>query len=292
MAGLDKIAAAPISWGVCEVPGWGYQLQPELVLRQMRDLGISATEFGPDTFLPAAPADKVTTLAAHGLIAVGGFVPVLLHEADHDPLPGLIAELENFTAAGAGTLVLAAATGVDGYDERPDLDQAGWALLLRNLDRLAAASTERGIVPTLHPHVGTMIERPAEVDRVLQGSSIALTLDTGHLMIGGNDVLALTAAAPGRIAHTHLKDVRADLAKKVQLGELSYTEAVAAGMYVPLGTGDVDLVAILQILRTAGYAGWYVMEQDTILARVEQASQALSDVAASLAFLTEILTVG
>ena len=24
----DKIAGAPISWGVCEVPGWGYQLPP------------------------------------------------------------------------------------------------------------------------------------------------------------------------------------------------------------------------------------------------------------------------
>ena len=35
----DKIAGAPISWGVCEVPGWGYQLSPERVLRQMREVG-------------------------------------------------------------------------------------------------------------------------------------------------------------------------------------------------------------------------------------------------------------
>ena len=25
-----KIAGAPISWGVCEVPGWGYQLSPPI----------------------------------------------------------------------------------------------------------------------------------------------------------------------------------------------------------------------------------------------------------------------
>ena len=105
-----------------------------------------------------------------------------------------------FVAAGAGTLVLAAATGVDGYDERPDLDEQGWQRLLTNLDRLAAAATERGIVPTLHPHVGTMIEKPDEVDRVLGGSGIALTLDTGHLMIGGNDVVALAAAKPSPLA--------------------------------------------------------------------------------------------
>ena len=28
------------------------------------------------------------------MIAVGGFVPVILHEADHDPLPGILKELE------------------------------------------------------------------------------------------------------------------------------------------------------------------------------------------------------
>lgn len=290
MSATDKIAGAPISWGVCEVPGWGYQLDPDQVLTQMRQLGLTATEFGPDTFLPADPAAKASTLAAHGLRAVGGFVPVLLHEAAHDPLPALETELDAFVAAGAGTLVLAAATGGDGYDDRPDLDQDGWRRLLCNLDRLAVAAIDRGIVPTLHPHVGTMIERPREVDRVLTGSSIALTMDTGHLMIGGNDVLALATSVPDRIAHTHLKDVRADLVRQVQRGELTYTEAVAAGMYVPLGTGDVDLTGILDALRRAGYCGWYVMEQDTMLSGVEQAGAALADVAASMSFLTGVLT--
>ncbi|SDO31983.1 2-keto-myo-inositol dehydratase [Nakamurella panacisegetis] len=288
-SGAEKIAGAPISWGVCEVPDWGYQLPPELVLGQMRDLGLTATEFGPDTFLPADPAARAATLAAYDLSAVGGFVPVVLHEAGHDPLPGLQIELDAFVAAGAGTLVLAAATGVDGYDERPDLDEAGWRRLLDNLDRVAAAAAERGVIPTLHPHVGTMIEKPDEVERVLTGSGIALTLDTGHLMIGGNDLVALTSAAAGRIAHVHLKDVRADLARRVQHAELTYTQAVGSGMYVPLGTGDVDLNAILGILHTAGYSGWYVMEQDTILSGPEQAAAALDDIAASLGFLTGVL---
>jgi inosose dehydratase len=289
MSGINRIAGAPISWGVCEVPGWGYQLNPDLVLSQMRDLGLMATEFGPDAFLPPQPVDRVRTLAAHGLQAVGGFVPVLLHEPSHDPLPGLEVELDAFVAAGAGTLVLAAATGVDGYDQRPELDDAQWKCLLANLDRLAAATADRGIVPTVHPHVGTMVETPADVDRVLIGSSIALTLDTGHLLIGGNDVVALTASAPDRIAHAHLKDVRADLAAQVQRGDVSYTRAVAQGMYVPLGTGDVDLAGIVGTLQSAGYDGWYVMEQDTILAGPEQADTALADVRASLAFLTGLL---
>ena len=49
-----RIAGAPISWGVCEVPGWGYQLGPDRVLTEMREVGLLATELGPEGFLPAA----------------------------------------------------------------------------------------------------------------------------------------------------------------------------------------------------------------------------------------------
>src|SRR5919107_6413028 len=117
------MAGAPISWGVCEVPGWGYQLPADRVLREMRDVGLTATEFGPDGFLPPDPRPL---LAGYGLQALGGFVPVVLHRPDHDPVPAVTALLPGFTATGADTLVLAAATGQDGYDERPPLDAAGW----------------------------------------------------------------------------------------------------------------------------------------------------------------------
>jgi inosose dehydratase len=46
---------------------------------------------------------------------------------------------------------------------------------------------------------------------------------------------------------------------------MTYTEAVAAGMYVPLGAGDVDIAGIVKTLGDNGYDGWYVMEQDNIL---------------------------
>ncbi len=58
---------------------------------------------------------------------------------------------------------------------------------------------------------------------------------------------------PERIEHAHLKDVDADLAAKVQSGELTYTQAVAAGMYVPLGAGDVDIAGIVKALEDNGY---------------------------------------
>ncbi|MCM3556018.1 sugar phosphate isomerase/epimerase [Janibacter melonis] len=261
----DRIAAAPISWGVCEVPGWGWQHQPPTVLAQMRELGISATEFGPDGFLPDAPQAKADTLAGYGLAAVGQFVPVVLHDPAHDPLPVVESAMEGLVAASASTVVIAAATGVDGYDDRPALDELGWSTLLLNLDRIDDAARARGLVATIHPHVGTMVESGEETQRVLDGSRIGLCLDTGHLLIGGGDPVAVATEHPGRIAHMHLKDVDLAWARKVQAGDATYTEAVAAGMYVPLGAGDVDIAAIVTALEADGYQGWYVLEQDTIL---------------------------
>ncbi len=283
-----KIAGAPISWGVCEVPGWGYQLRPERVLAEMRDVGMSATELGPEGFLPSDPAQLTELLNSFGLRCVGQFAPVVLHDASHDPLPDIAAPLDALVACGADVLVLAAATGADGYDARPTLDDGQWATLLANLDRLADAAADRGVLAVLHPHVGTMVETRDDVSRVLDGCAIRLCLDTGHLLIGGTDPLQLAREVPERIAHAHLKDVDANLAADVRAGTLTYTDAVRAGMYTPLGAGDVDIAGIVTALRHNGFDGWFVMEQDTVLDEEPTGDGPLRDVRASVTFLQEL----
>jgi len=268
----DRLAGAPISWGVSEVPGWGFQLDTATVLAQMRELGLAATELGPDNFLPDDPRSTAKLLADLGLRAVGGFVPLVLHDPESDPVREIAQTLSSFTAAGAGTLVLAAVTGTAGYDARlgsdgqGGLDEAGWQVLLRNLDQLARVAESLGVTATVHPHVGTMIETRGDVERVLAGSGIGLCLDTGHLLIGGGDPVTFAAEHAARIRHTHLKDVDASWARRVRRHEVTYTEAVRSGMYRPLGQGDVDIASIVGSLERAGYDGWYVLEQDTILA--------------------------
>jgi inosose dehydratase len=281
----DRIAGAPISWGVCEVPGWGHQLAPERVLAEMRAVGLRATEFGPDGFLPDDPASKAAVLAGHGLAAVGGFVPVVLHHDAHDPFPEVDRALDGFVAAGAGVLVLAAATGADGYDDRPALDDVAWKRLFDNLDRLVDRASQRGVQACLHPHVGTVVESYDDVRRVLDGSDVPLCLDTGHLLIGGTDPAAVAREATERVVHTHLKDVDQEWASRVLRGQATYTAAVAGGMYRPLGQGDVDIAGIVHTLETAGYAGWYVLEQDTVLTGDPEGEGPVRDVRASVAYL-------
>jgi inosose dehydratase len=270
---------------VCEVPGWGYQLDAQTVLDQMRGLGLAATEFGPVGFLEEDPRAKAEQLARHGLTAVGGFLPVLLHDPDHDPLPEVDAFIDGCLACGAGMVVLAAFTGVDGYDGRPVLDDAGWAVMLGNLDKISDRAAERGVTASLHPHVGTMVETGEETQRVVAGSRVGLCIDTGHLIVGGADPVALTAERPDRVLHVHLKDVDAALARQVIDGSLAFGDAVRRGMFQPLGRGDVDIAALVRILEGAGYQGWYVLEQDVMLDGPPEGEGPVANVRESLDYL-------
>jgi inosose dehydratase len=282
-----RIASAPISWGVIEVPDWGVQLDRERVLSEMVGLGIAATEFGPEGFLPDAPAERAAALAEAGLQAVGGFFPVVLHRADEDPLPVIERELEAYAAAGAGTMVLSAVTGEEGYDGAAELSDDEWAALLANLDRALDAAAAVGVVATLHPHLGTVVETPEAVARVVEGSRIGLCLDTGHYTLGGGDPVDLVTRHADRIVHAHLKDVSLDVAARVRAGEIDYREGVRQGMYRALGSGDARIGEIVAALRGAGYDGWYVLEQDTVVENDDDAVRALDNARRSVEFIRQ-----
>ena len=288
-----KLAAAPISWGVCEVPGWGRMLPPERVLAEMASLGLSATEMGPLGYLPEEPVELVGVLNRHGLRLVGGFLAVVLHDTEQlwSTMDDVAEVTELLAAAGADVLVLAAATGLASYDVRPPLTDEKWRTLIDTAARIRDIAAERGVRTVLHPHVGTYVESTVEVERFLADSDLPLCLDTGHLLIGGTDPVELARRHPDRIGHVHLKDVRAAIAGVVRAGQISYTHAVGAGLYVPLGDGDVDVPALVRALAGAGYTGWYVLEQDTVLSGDSTAEDGRPrrDVARSLAHLASTL---
>lgn len=264
-----RLAAAPISWGVCEVPGWGRVLDPQTVLGEMAELGLTATELGPPGYLPDDPAPLLNEF---GLSLVGGFLATPLHTSVDDAVAVATRSARQLSAGGAEVLVLAAATGLTGYDERPELDDKQWKTLVQAAEAVARTASEYGLRTVLHPHVGTYVESEAEVERFVDDSTLPLCLDSGHLLVGGADPVQLVQRHADRIGHVHLKDVRAALAEQVRRGEITYTAAVSEGLYAPLGDGDVDVAEMLRVLHSTNYRGWYVLEQDTALPEHDTAS--------------------
>ena len=287
-----RLAAGPISWGVCEVPGWGAELAPERVLSEMTALGLHAAEAGPDGYLGNDPAAIIALLQRYDLTLVGGFLPVVLHErAEHR------ASLESahrvgalFEAAGASFLVSAVVVDLD-WSARVSLSESQWASIFDGLERLDEVAAEHGLTHVTHPHWGTLIETAEDVSRLLEGSDVLVCLDTGHLVLGGTDPAWLASAEPGRVAHVHLKDVAGETAARLRAGQLGYVPAVQAGLFQPLGAGSAPVADTVRNLEDTGYDGWYVLEQDLALpsADIPDGEGPIEDVRRSIEFLLPML---
>ncbi len=264
-----KLAAAPISWGVSEVPDWGLQLAPDRVLADMRALGVHATEAGPPGFLPADPIASRALLDSYGLRLVGGYVTAVLHESARraDELASVKHQAEWLATGGAEFIVLAAALDQIGYSGATAIPDAAWPTLFDGIDRVAEIADSVGLGVAVHPHWGTAIERPQHIERFLEGSTHALCLDTGHIALGGADPLKVARDAGPRVRHVHLKDVDGPLAAHVRDGSLEYDQAVGDGLYRQLGDGVARIEDVLGELRKVGYKGWYVLELDVMLDR-------------------------
>ncbi len=262
----ERLAGAPISWGVCEVPGWGIMLPRERVLSEMRELGLKATELGALGYLGDQPGEIQALLSQSSLGAVGGFVPLTLH----DPAKRAKAEQDAERAArllgGAGGSYFVTAVVVDEAWSTPfDLDARQWDEVATQLALVDQVCARHNLRQVLHPHVGTLVETAEHVKEVLSRSDVSWCLDTGHLAIGGVDPVSFATDHADRVQLVHLKDVDLSLAPAVLHHEMSLLDATRSGLFRALGQGNVDVAAVVAALEGRGYAGWYVLEQDTTI---------------------------
>lgn len=267
MGFVDRIAAAPITWGVDGSPGWGYLVSRDRYVQEMTSLGLRATELGPDGFLPADPDALQEYLQQQGLVVVGGWVPIAMAFQDlfDERMEYLHRACKQFQLAGADVLVLGPVWDYQDYEKKGVLDDAQWATFFANLATVDAISADYGLRTALHQHMGTVVEDTTDLQRVLDNTNVQLCVDTGHMLSAGIDPVQVVRADPRRIAHVHLKDISVTLANQIVAGELRFDDAVKAGLFRPLGTGDVDLVGVIATLESAGYTGWYAIEQDCFL---------------------------
>jgi inosose dehydratase len=284
----ERLAGAPISWGACEVPGWGVMPSPDTVLREMAELGIRGTELGPPGFLPEDPKALSELLGRYGLTLVGGFVPLVLHEPAFDEAIEETRRAARLMSEAGGEMLVVAAVQDANWGAPQELDDEGWANVAGHLDvieSLAADEYQMGIA--LHPHVGTLIETAGQVQRALEVVDVGWCLDSGHLLIGGTDPVEFAQKHGDRVNHVHLKDVDAALAAEVRAGRRSLLSATKQGLFRALGKGDARIAEVMNALQGHGYHGWLVLEQDTAITGDEPtvAGGPMRDARESIAFL-------
>ena len=255
----------------------------EEVLTAIASAGYSGTELGPPGYLGDRSSLR-GRLERHGLALAGGYIPIRFSEPSfwEVDLAAMAATLDLFEAAdGAAARPVLADPG---SPERlanpgrgdPPLDDAGWARLAEGVARAAELARSRGFEPTFHHHTATFVETPAEIERLLSLTDVGLLLDTGHLALGGGDPVQALRDWRERIDHVHVKDYSRTILEGVLADRADMEEAWRRGVFVELGTGDVDLDAFFRALADSGYSGWLVVEQDRIPRPEEDVAEAVA----------------
>ena len=287
----DGVAISPVCWGVSEVRGWGAQHEPERVLREIASLGETAIETGPSGFLPDRSEATRAILKRHRLRAVAGPVRAVLHH--HDLRAQELAHIDGhaawLAAIGAETLILTVIGSRSDGDPDVELSSTGWAHLLNAIGSVQHLCTVRRLRLAVQPRHGSMIQGPADIERLLVGSDAGVCVDLGQLVIAGADPLEVIELASGRIEHVHVGDVDRRLAEDARHGRIDYAAAVTKGLFKPLGEGEAGVGEAVQALRRSGYRGWYGIESERRLGSLQD--DVLDGVRKSVAFMRGLVPV-
>ncbi len=285
----STLAVSPVSWGISEAAAWGPQLEPNRVLSEMASLGVNGIEAGPSGFLPDRSEAARSLLKRHGLRMVAGPVYAVLHH--HDLRQSELAHIDGhagwLAALGAKTLVLTVIGSRTDEPRGSDLSSGGWAHLLSAIGSVQHVCAVHRIQLALEPRRGSMIEGPAEIERLLVGSETGVSIDIGQLVITGADPIEIIELAARRIQHVHLNDLDGALVNAVRGGRLDYSAAVSRGLFKPLGSGDAGVATVVEELRSTGYNGWYGLQNEIRLESVDD--DPLVGVRESLAYARALL---
>ncbi|MGH9444344.1 MAG: sugar phosphate isomerase/epimerase family protein [Terriglobia bacterium] len=272
-----QFACAPVSWGVQDDPGPGWEQPYEQVLSEIAAAGYTGTELGPYGYFPVDPQVLAPKLDQFRLTLLSSFVPVPLAGAaqsktvvDHVRTVGaLLAALKAplLVLADRQTPVRQQLAGRVPLDGTQSLRPQQWREAGRMIEEVEKAVSDFGLKLVFHPHAGTYVETPWEVERLfdsLHSSRVGLCLDTGHCIYGGGDPVDEARKYRGLLQYLHLKDINANKLAEARQTKLAFNQAVGIGVFAQIGEGCIGFAEFFREVAAAQYSGWAVVEQDVI----------------------------
>lgn len=203
------------------------------------------------------------------------------------PLEGSDAETTQTINQAAAAEVQMLVIAVDGSADRdrcagradsgPQLSDRGFKRLADQVQTTARAAAAMGIDSSFHPHAATYIESETETHKLfdlMDRNLVGMCLDVGHWIVGGGDPIAAVTRYGSRITHLHVKDVSPEVLDKLLSGEIKSMNSAVEDykLFVPAGTGLLNLPELFQALNVISYAGWLMSEQDSAWEPAEAAS--------------------
>jgi inosose dehydratase len=268
------VGIVPIIFANDDLPDLTPPIEPEVLVREIARLGFAGCQLS--RALP--PADALRpALQQYGLriAEVYAALPCTSAGPTVEARDQAFARLSDAQRTDADVLIFSYHLSEErvGWSGRasdpraPRLTEDGRLRALALLHEVARTAQAQGRPVVYHPHTGTFVETPEEVEWLMSSTDpglVSLCLDVGHYIVGGGDPVAAVRRYGERIRHVHMKDVDADVLRRLHSGEISdFHGALKARIFTELGNGVLDVARVMRELARIDYSGWLMSEQDT-----------------------------
>ena len=269
-----SVGTVPILWNNVDIAELRLGTSAESILDDIARTGYDGTQLGLG--FPEGDALRGVLAARELRLAeVYASIPATIEGPTAAALDDVRERLRLLVAGGGEVLCVA----FDGSGDRdptagraedpatPGLTDDGWARTVAFLRTISAETRTAGARIAFHPHAGTYIETPAEVERLagsIDAATLPFCLDVGHYTVGGGDPVAALRTYGERVTHVHLKDVDPEVLAGLRDGTVAgFGAGVRRRLFTELGAGVLDLDGIVAALAERRYAGWLMVEQDS-----------------------------
>lgn len=267
-----KLGIAPIAWTNDDLPDLGAENTFEQCVSEMALAGYTGSEVGNK--YPKDPKELKKALDLRGMeICSQWFSSFLITKPFEEVEKEFRSQLEYLKAMGAKIIGASEQSySVQGQQDTPIfghkyvMNDEEWERFCNGMNALGKiAKEEYEISLTFHHHMGTVVQNPDEVERMMENTDpeyVSLLFDSGHFTYCGADPLEMVKKYIGRIKHVHLKDIRPEVVKEVKEKELSFLDGVRMGAFTVPGDGCIDFDPIFKVLEENDYEGYMLVEAE------------------------------
>ncbi len=264
-----RLGINPLTWTNDDLPSLGAENSLETCLREARAAGFTGVELGNK--FPRQANVLGPILREHDLHLVSGWYSGRLLERDVEAeWAAMRSHFELLRALDCNVMVFAEVSRcthgnqLTPMSQRPYLTDKEWPRFGERLTALAQRMQREGLRMAYHHHMGTVVQSPEDIDRMMShtGEAVGLLLDAGHLVYAGGDPAQMAAKYASRIAHVHCKDVRRSVLEHNRNRDSSFLDAVLEGVFTVPGDGMIDFRSVLEPIAKSGYGGWLVVEAE------------------------------
>ncbi len=266
-----KLGIAPIAWTNDDMPELGGENTFEQCVSEMALAGFTGSEVGNKYPRDTEVLKKALNLRGIS-IASAWFSSFLTTKPLEETVVEFIKHRDFLHAMGAKVIVVAEqGHSVQGmmdtsvFSKKPYFTEDEWNKLARGLEELGKLAAEKGMKIVYHHHMGTGVQTLEEIDKLMEMTDpnlVYLLFDTGHLTFSDVNPDVVLKKYINRIKHVHLKDIRKEVLDRVKKEDMSFLNAVKAGVFTVPGDGMIDYDPLFKLLEENNYEGWFVVEAE------------------------------